>query len=137
MTPGHLRAIGVAGAALAMTIGAAAQSAAPAVFTAQQAIAGKTAFSKACSACHMPDLSGNNEVPPLAGGSFMDTWGDRTTKELFDYMSGAMPPGGPAQSIEAYESIVAFVLQSNGAVAGSEPFKAATDVPLRSVLKKR
>jgi mono/diheme cytochrome c family protein len=92
-------------------------------------------FSKACASCHMPDLSGNNEVPALAGASFMDTWGDRSTKTLYDYMSGAMPPGRPALSAEAYESILAYVLHSNGAVAGPDPLDASLDVPIKNLVE--
>jgi mono/diheme cytochrome c family protein len=105
------------------------------VFTAKQATAGKAVFSKACASCHMPDLSGNNEVPALVGASFMDTWGDRSTKKLYEYMSGAMPPGGPALSAEAYESILAYVLRSNGAGAGPDPLNASLDVPIKDLVK--
>lgn len=113
------------------SVGALAQSPAPApaaapVFTAQQATAGKAAFGKTCAMCHMPDLSGNNEVPQLAGMNFMSTWRARTTKDLLDYMTAAMPPGGPAQTAETYAAIAAFVLQSNGAVAGPQALTLST-----------
>ena len=107
------------------------------IFTTQQAAAGKAAFTRTCAACHMPDLSGNNEVPALAGAAFLSTWRTRTTKDLFDYMSGAMPPGGPSQSVETYTSIVAYVLQANGAVAGQQPLSASTTVPIASVTPDR
>ena len=35
------------------------------VFTTEQADAGRVAYAKNCAACHMPDLSGDNEKPPL------------------------------------------------------------------------
>jgi mono/diheme cytochrome c family protein len=107
--------------------GSAQVPAAP-VFTAQQASGGKAAFQKICATCHMPDLSGNNEIPPLAGVTFMGTWDARTTKELLDYMSGAMPPGGPSLPAETYASIAAYILQSNGAVAGPDALNASTAV---------
>jgi polar amino acid transport system substrate-binding protein len=106
------------------------------VFTAAQAATGKAAFGKACAGCHMADLSGANEVPPLAGATFATTWGGRTTKELFDYVSGAMPPGGPAQSEETYEAILAYILQSNGAAAGPEALTKSTEVPIRVYLAR-
>jgi len=124
-------AVMVWGAALAAGQGPAA---AP-VFTAQQATAGKTAFARVCAACHMPDLSGNNEAPPLAGMVFMDTWRNRTTKELYDYLSAEMPRGGPPQDVETYLSLTAFILQSNGAIAGEHPFTATTAVRLGTVTK--
>jgi mono/diheme cytochrome c family protein len=103
------------------------------VFTAQQATAGKAAFAKTCAACHMPDLSGNNEAPALAGTLFMETWKNRTTKELFDYMSAEMPRGGTPQTQEIYLALTAFVLQSNGAVAGEQAYTATTAVPIDTI----
>ena len=85
----------------------------------------------------MPDLSGNSEIPALAGTAFMATWGTRTTKELFDYMSAAMPYGAPSLKEDAYKEIVAFILQFNGAVAGDDAFSATTVVPIISVMAAR
>ena len=107
-------------------------SAAP-VFTVAQATAGKSVYAKSCASCHMPDLSGNNEMPALAGTAFMGTWGGRSTKELFDYMMTSMPYGLPSLSTEAYEQITAYILESNGAVAGSQPLRASTAVQIDSV----
>ena len=135
--PGFLLAVAIAlfVAACGAVRGVGQETVAEGAFTMQQVTAGKAAFTKACASCHMPDLSGNNEVPALAGASFTSTWGARTTKELFDYMSGAMPPGGPALSVESYESIVAFVLHTNGASSGSSPLKASASVPIGRVVK--
>ena len=109
------------------------QAPAASVFTAQQAAAGKVAYAKNCASCHMPDLSGNNEIPPLAGEAFMGTWGTRSTKDLFDYMSAAMPYGGPSLSAETYTVIAAYVLQSNGAAAGAEALSASTAARIDSL----
>ena len=117
----------------ASALGVTAQESVPTTYTEAQAAAGKAAFAKSCAACHMPDLSGNNEVPQLAGESFMGTWGDRTTKEFFEYMSGAMPPGGPALTVDAYEAIAALILKSNGAPAGGEKFAPSADVRVRDL----
>ena len=103
------------------------------VFTAPQATAGKTVYAKNCASCHMPDLSGNAEIPALAGTAFMTTWGTRTTKELFDYMSAAMPYGSPSLSVEDYTTITAYILRSNGAVAGDQALSASTAVPIGSL----
>ena len=107
-------------------------SAAP-VFTTEQATAGRAAYAKNCASCHMPDLTGNAEIPPLAGTAFMGTWGTRSTKDLFDYMSAAMPYGAPSLSPEGYTSILAYILQSNGAVAGADALSASTVVSIGSV----
>jgi len=113
------------------------QSSGSPVFTAEQADAGKPEFLKTCATCHMPDLSGNNEVPQLAGVSFRTAWSDRTTKDLFDYVSANMPPGGSSLTTETYLSIAAFVLESNGAVAGKEKLTAATAVAIGTLIPKR
>jgi mono/diheme cytochrome c family protein len=107
------------------------------VFTIQQATAGRSAYAKHCASCHMPDLSGNNEMPPLAGTAFKETWGTRSTKDLFDYMSAAMPYGGPSLSADTYTSIAAYVLQFNGAVAGERELSGSTAVPIGSLTAAR
>ena len=104
------------------------------VFTAEQATAGRAAYAKHCASCHMPDLSGNTEIPPLAGAVFIDTWGSRSTKNLFDYSAEAMPYGAPSLSLESYTAITAFILQANGGVAGSSALTGSTAVPIRSVI---
>ncbi len=103
------------------------------VFTVQQATAGRAVYAKHCASCHMPDLSGNVEYPPLEGAAFMSTWGTRSTKDFYDYMSAAMPYGAPSLSEEDYTSITAYILQSNGAVAGADALTASTAVPISRV----
>ena len=44
-----------------------------------------------------------------------------------------MPYGLPSLSTEAYESITAYILESNGAVAGAQALRASTAVPIASV----
>ena len=51
-------------------------------FTAAQAAAGRTAYQENCASCHLPDLAGRNEAPQLAGSNFMNTWGNRSTRDL-------------------------------------------------------
>ena len=56
------------------------------VFTAAQADAGRAAYQASCAACHLPDLTGRNEAPPLAGANFMNTWRTRSTRDLFEFI---------------------------------------------------
>jgi mono/diheme cytochrome c family protein len=127
----------VAAAAASVASGAALvagkQAPTESAFTAEQATAGRAAYAKSCASCHMPDLSGNNEMPPLAGTAFMSTWGTRSAKDLFDYMAASMPYGLPSLTKEKYEEITAYILQSNGAVPGSQPLTASTAVPIGSL----
>ena len=81
----------------------------------------------------MPDLAGRNEAPPLAGGTFLNTWRARTTKDLFDYMSATMPPNVASLSPNQYAAIASFILQSNGAPAGTRAFEPTTSVAIGSV----
>ena len=115
----------------------AAQQPRSSVFTTEQAEAGRAAYAKHCASCHMPDLSGDNERPPLVGASFMTTWGGRSTREFLAYMSGAMPYGAPALDADTYASLTAYILRSNGASAGEQPLSASTDVAIASVAIKR
>jgi mono/diheme cytochrome c family protein len=112
---------------------AARQTPAASVFTAEQATAGRAEYAKHCASCHMPDLSGDTEIPPLAGAAFIDTWGMRSTKQLFDYTSEAMPYGAPSLSVESYAAIIAYVLQANGGVAGAHALSRSTVAPIASV----
>jgi alcohol dehydrogenase (cytochrome c) len=121
--------IGAFGAALV----AAQQPALTPVYTAQQAAAGRAAYEANCAACHVTDLGGRNEAPQLAGSDFINTWRTRTTQDLFEFMQGTMPPGGPTLPADTYLSIASYVLQQNGAPAGAQAFAANTSVPIGSV----
>ena len=104
----------------------------PAGYTASQAAEGMAAYQGNCASCHLPDLAGRNEAPPLAGGNFMNAWGSRTTAELIQYIQASMPPssrGGLSE--ETYANIVAFFLQANGAPAGDRPLAALDAGPYR------
>ena len=102
-------------------------------YTAQQANAGRTEYQSNCASCHLPDLKGSNEAPPLAGGNFMNAWSVRTTTDLFDFIRSSMPMNNPGSlSEQAYINIVAFLLQANGVAAGSRPFSPATAVAIGS-----
>ncbi|MEO8677742.1 MAG: PQQ-binding-like beta-propeller repeat protein [Vicinamibacterales bacterium] len=104
-----------------------------AVYTAAQATAGRAAYQANCASCHMPDLAGRNEAPPLGGANFMNTWRTRTTKDLVEYMTATMPPGRANLSAEEYAGISAYILQQNGAAAGTQLFTASTASPIGAV----
>ena len=84
--------------------------------------------------CHHENLSGGGEAPSLAGGNFLKSWGERSTRELYDYLQSAMPLGkGGSLSDQTYQNIVAFLLEANGATAGGKPFTADTEVKIGNV----
>lgn len=130
-----LGATAVAASIVALVSGQ--QTSPAAVYTVDQATAGRATYAANCAGCHMPDLGGRNEAPPLAGANFISTWGPRTTRDLLDYMSATMPPTGPSLTADQYTAITAFILQSNGAASGAQAFSAATAVPIGSIASAR
>ena len=105
----------------------------PSIHTTAQATAGQATYQANCASCHLADLAGRNEAPPLAGPNFMTTWRGRTTRDLIEYMQATMPPGQPSLSPDDYVNIAAFILQSNGAVAGTQPLVATTATGIGTV----
>ena len=100
--------------------------------TADQVTAGRAAYQTNCASCHAADLSGR-EGPQLAGSNFLGQWGDRTAGALINFMQSTMPPGGAALSADTYVSLAAFILDANGARAGTQALTAASNTTIRSV----
>lgn len=106
----------------------------PGPFNAAQASAGRAAYEANCASCHLDSLVGRNEAPPLAGGNFMNTWGARSTHDLFAYIQAAMPPGnGGGLGAETYSQIMAYILEANGSRPGTQAFVPDTNVVIRTV----
>src|SRR5689334_12502943 len=124
-------AIGLA-APFAIAVGA-GQDAPAAIYTAEQAAAGRAVYQANCASCHLPDLAGRNEAPQLAGGNFMTAWRSRSTRDLFEFIQATMPPTGPSLSADQYIAVTAFILQANGAPAGRQAFAPTTAAPIGSV----
>ena len=121
-------------AALGIASARAQQPARAGVYTAAQADAGRAVYQANCAACHLPDLKGSNEALPLAGGNFMGAWRNRTTSDLFNKILTSMPPGKTGSLGETeIVTIVAFILQSNGAPAGNQALSATSAVPIAAV----
>ncbi len=103
-------------------------------FTAAQAAAGRTAYQENCASCHLPDMAGRNEAPQLAGSNFMNTWGNRSTRDLVALIQTSMPPGNVGGlNPETYVDLAAFILAANGARPGQQPLTATTEVAIRTV----
>ena len=129
------RAAAAAGVVLlsgAAPSGAAAQSA-EGVYAAAQAAAGRAVYEQKCARCHQSNLQGSFEAPQLAGESFLRFWGDLSPRDLYDRISGSMPPDEDALADEAYVDVVAYLLQANGAPAGDAPLMATTAVAIGTV----
>jgi alcohol dehydrogenase (cytochrome c) len=103
-------------------------------YTPQQAAAGRVTYQASCVGCHAMDLGGRNEAPQLAGSNFMATWGTRSTRDLFRFIQATMPPGNTRGLDEQeYINLTAFLLDANGAVAGSQPMASGTNVVIGAV----
>ena len=64
-------------------------------------------------------------APPLFGVEFLNGWAGRTTDELFAYLRDEMPPGqAGALSDQSYVALVAYLLESNGAMPGDRTLTA-------------
>ena len=64
-------------------------------------------------------------APPLSGVEFLNGWAGRTTDELFAYVRDEMPPGqAGALSDQSYVALVAYLLESNGAMPGDRTLTA-------------
>jgi alcohol dehydrogenase (cytochrome c) len=127
-------ALAAAAATCGLSIALVGQQSAPsAVYTREQAEAGRTVYTASCAGCHMPDLGGRNEASPLAGPNFINAWRSRTTRDLFDYISQTMPPSGQKLSPEAYTAVTAFLLQANNAPAGTQPFTGRAAVSIGAI----
>jgi|AP59_1055472.scaffolds.fasta_scaffold229748_1 alcohol dehydrogenase (cytochrome c) len=114
------------------------QSQTPAAsYTAVQAQAGEVTYQDVCSSCHMSDLAGAFEAPPLAGPNFLGMWNGRSARDLFDYITVAMPPAGRKPNDEAITNIVAYILRQNGMDAGDTPLVATVDGAIRAAAGKR
>jgi alcohol dehydrogenase (cytochrome c) len=103
-------------------------------FTTEQASAGRATYQATCSACHLPDMKGTFEAPPLSGANFMNMWRIRPTSDLFSRIRNTMPITDPGSlSDQEALNLVAFILQANGAVAGTQALTPETIVPIGAV----
>jgi mono/diheme cytochrome c family protein len=115
----ELFAVGIL-AALAGAAGA--QTAAPAIFTADQATQGAAVYQAQCAACHGGALEGVSG-PALKGDQFkaMAQAQGLNAKSLLDVVSQSMPQSDPGSlTADQYNQIVAYILQQNGYPAGNE-----------------
>jgi len=120
-----------AGAILGTVVIAGAQLTTPGPFTATQAEAGQTIYGRSCYACH----EAGGEAGQLIGPAFINNWRSRTTQDLFRRVKDTMPLDNPGSLSDAdTASIVAFLLEKNGASPGTTPFTSATAVQVGTIV---
>src|SRR5690606_4464768 len=94
------------------------RSVADAVFSAAQARAGQSVYTRACASCHGANFDPAPGSPPVKGGAFLANWRGRTLAELHAKIR-TMPPGA-ADSLPAgdYLAVLSYLLEANGFPAG-------------------
>ena len=103
-------------------------------YTPVQSNTGLLVYASNCASCHLGDLTGRNEAPPLAGSNFMHAWGDRSTSELLNYIQSSMPPGAAGSlPADVCTSLVAFILEANGAAADRQELSPDSKIRIGSV----
>jgi len=151
---------GILGSGLFVLVG---QEPAPTrVFTSAQAEAGRKSYENTCGRCHTYSLMGRkgeagelppvsslseayqkfignpNHVPPLAGEVFLKRWGDKTVAQLIDrFQITVSDPSFKFKDIDddTTVNITAYVLQVNGAKAGTQSLTRETRAVVNSVVK--
>ena len=151
-----------AGVCLAAAVAAGQQSGTDRIFTSAQAAAGRVTYEKTCGRCHTLTMRGrqgnsderptvaalsdsdrkfiadyDNRVPPLAGKAFLERWGSKTAAELvarFQEAKFSFKEAGLTDD-EDIVRITAYVLQVNGAKAGSQALTRGTQAAVNSVVE--
>jgi alcohol dehydrogenase (cytochrome c) len=79
-------------------------------------------------------MKGTFEAPPLSGANFMNTWRNRAVSELVVKIRATMPLSNPGSLTDQDAvDLAAFILQSNGAPAGTQSLTVDTLVPIGAV----
>ena len=132
------------------------------IFTAAQADAGRVAYDKTCGRCHTLTLMGREgkpderpelhllseadrkfiadyggRVPPLAGKVFLERWGSKTAAQLiarFQEAKFSFKAAGLTDE-EDIVHITAYVLQVNGAKAGSQRLTRASGAVVNTLFE--
>jgi alcohol dehydrogenase (cytochrome c) len=124
----------IAALGISIALASAQQPARTGPFTTEQATAGRAIYQATCATCHLPDLKGTFEAPPLSGANFMNMWRNRPTSDLFSRIRNSMPISNPGSlSDEEAVNLVAYILQANGATAGTQALTPQTIVPIGAV----
>ncbi len=137
MIKNTMRAFGAAaglGAAAAIWASHAMAQTSAGPFTEAQAQAGQPLYVSRCAGCH--DAGG--ETARLMGPAFTQDWTSRSTAALYTRIKTTMPFSNPG-SLSGAEAaaVVAYILKSNGATAGTAAFTPATDVAIASILAEQ
>ena len=91
-------------------------------FTAAQADHGGQVYSDHCASCHGANLNDGPFAPALKGAAFRTDWGGKTVGAFNTFLTAQMPPGqAGVLNADDYADVIAYLLRSGGAPAGSQP----------------
>jgi S-disulfanyl-L-cysteine oxidoreductase SoxD len=98
------------------------------VYSDAQATRGKAQYTQSCATCHMDDLSGSGQAPPLAGDAFSSVWDGHTVSELFDLTRTTMPQDNPGSlTPDQYVDIITYLFKANNLPSGKDDLKSDPD----------
>jgi mono/diheme cytochrome c family protein len=101
-----------------------------------QASVGRADYAANCSRCHGAALQGG-AAPALIGSGFMSAWGPKSTLDLYQYIASAMPAGNPgSMSPSSYAAVTEFILHSNGANFGTQPYASSSDFNIATLTQR-
>lgn len=96
------------------------------VYTPEQAVRGQGVYAATCARCHQESLSGADEAPALAGGTFLSKWSGLSVGELHDRVRITMPPSDPGTyGRQQISDVLAYLLSVNGFPAGKAELPVA------------
>jgi mono/diheme cytochrome c family protein len=103
------------------------------VYTSDQAKRGQAVYVEACAKCHIEDLSGGKDSPPLVGDDFLGGWKGKTVGDLFDEVRMTMPFDSPGKlTAEQYSDVIAYIFSANKFPAGDKELAHDT-APLQKI----
>jgi uncharacterized protein len=90
------------------------------VFTEQQAQRGQQVYQRACSACHLESLQGDDVSPALVGKGFLARFSGLSAHEMVQNLRASMPQNAPdSLGDRAYIDLVSYLLKANGSKTGA------------------
>jgi uncharacterized protein len=90
------------------------------VFTDQQAQRGQQVYQRACAACHLDSLQGDDVSPSLVGKGFLARFTGQSAHEMVQNLRASMPQNAPdSLGDRAYIDLVSYLLKVNGSKTGS------------------
>jgi ankyrin repeat protein len=90
------------------------------VFTEQQAQRGQQVYQRACAACHLDGLQGDDVSPALVGQGFLARFTGQSAHEMVQNLRASMPQNAPdSLGDRAYIDLVSYLLKANGSQTGS------------------